>query len=228
MFTTEQKRFINVCCGGSNIYLNREGKIDVEGFVEIKKEFLQLEKIPVEFGKVTGRFIANKMVNLKTLEGFPSEVGGKFTIIGARKLESLVGGPRITGQKFKGVKAHEIFYDYDAGSCTSLQDLEGAPEEVRGNFILNRSYRVKSLKGAPKKIVGSFEFSGCQALKSLEFLTRDVGEDYYFSMCESMSKEEAILVEDLELMKMWQNSNLSVRDFLSKRRGQIKGRKFGI
>ena len=91
---------------------------------------------------------------------------------------------------------------------SALLTLEGAPEEVGGNFILTKSKKLKTLKGCPeiiggdfsclrndallslkygpKKVGGNYECYSCESLKSLEGAAEEVGGDFDCDFCESL------------------------------------------
>ena len=76
--TEEQIEFLDNVCP-KKWKLNSEGKVDVEGNVDILN--LDITEIPVKFGKVTGYFWCpdNK---LTTLEGCPDVIGWTFMCYG--------------------------------------------------------------------------------------------------------------------------------------------------
>jgi len=75
--TQEQKTFLNEVCFGRKIgrkwKLNSDGKVDVEGSVDMKNK--NLTEIPVKFGRVEGWFDC-RFNYLTTLKNCPTYLGG--------------------------------------------------------------------------------------------------------------------------------------------------------
>jgi len=120
--------------GITNYTLNSDGKIDIQGDVDIRDK--GLSKLPLKFGKVSGNFRCNgnKLINL---EGAPIIVGGSF-YCGYNKLTSLEGSPKQVG------------FDFIC-SDNKLTTLEGSPIYVGGSFICDWNELI-SLKGCTKEI----------------------------------------------------------------------------
>ena len=74
-FTQSEEEISKICdeLGIKNWTLNSEGLVDVDGDVNLNRK--KLTKIPIRFGKVTGRFNCSDN-NLNSLEGAPKSVGG--------------------------------------------------------------------------------------------------------------------------------------------------------
>jgi hypothetical protein len=127
--------------GITNWSVNTDGTIDVDGDVELRS--MKLDKIPIKFGKVTGKFNCsdNKLTSLK---GSPREVGGGFFCYG-NKLTSLEGGPIKVGRYFNC-------------SDNKLTSLVGAPKEVGGSFYCYDN-KLTTLNGGPKEVGGDFDCS---------------------------------------------------------------------
>ena len=77
----------------TNYSINPGGSIDVDG--DVRLSFRNLSKLPLKFGKVTGRFFCNDN-KLTSLEGCPEEVGGDF-YCHSNNLCSLEGCPTEIG-----------------------------------------------------------------------------------------------------------------------------------
>jgi hypothetical protein len=92
----ENTEFLNSVIIGQWSVNPNTGFIDVEG--DVRMESLNLTKIPVKFGKVSGDF--NCSFNLLTnLEGAPESVGGSFNCKN-NKLYNLSGAPKSVGDTF--------------------------------------------------------------------------------------------------------------------------------
>ena len=79
-----------------NYTINEDGSIDVDGDVYLNNE--SLTKLPLKFGKVTGRFYCSHN-QLVSLEGAPKSVGDNFTCAD-NNLTSLEGCPELVGGDF--------------------------------------------------------------------------------------------------------------------------------
>ena len=138
-FNNEQE-IINICkkYNIKKYTINLDGSIDVDGDVNLCN--LNKEKLPIKFNKVKSYFDVSNS-GLKTLEGFPKEVGDDILIYN-NQLTSLVGLPEKTN--------HIIHCGYN-----QLTSLEGCPLEVEGLYCNNNM--ITSLKGGPMVINGDFD-----------------------------------------------------------------------
>ena len=94
-----------------------DGKVNVEGDVDLSS--LELTKIPLVFGIVTGNFdISNN--KLESLIGSPNTVGGNFNC-SKNNLTRLLGSPG------------EIYNCFDC-SENNLKSLRGGPSKVDGDY----------------------------------------------------------------------------------------------
>lgn len=215
------------------------GLIEVKGNVNLEDFDYDPGRMPVKFSKVKGDFNANQAL-LTTLFGCPTEVGGDFDC-SYSTIKTLSKAPGKVGGYF------------DCG-YTEITSLKGCPEEVGGNFSCRACDHITSMQGAPKKVMGKFfdcsdctslislegmpidfegevDVTGCTNLKSLKglphssiFLTK---ED--FKGCDKLPKEEVLLaLKSPKIFRLWLKSNLSLKEFKIRRRGQIKGASFGI
>ena len=189
--TDPNQRGYNLDLKGKPMYkLNKEtGLVDVYGnfthgyyssSVEVNKNFMG-----IKFGKVYGNFKANSEKSLpeRNLSGFPIEVDKDFELTDAGRIKSLegfpssIGGNQITinGTSVKDFSPLEKIDLLDKNldlsgnielknlsqikfpnrlkeldiSKTPLESLEGCPNEVEKFSAL--SVEIKDLKGAPKK-----------------------------------------------------------------------------
>jgi hypothetical protein len=142
--------------------INSDGEVDVEGSVDVSS--MNLTKIPVKFGKVTGYFSCYNN-HLTSLEGVPSKVGGSF-ICSNNNLTSLEGAPSyVSGYfncSFNNLTSLEFAPSKVGGyfdcSYNNLTSLEFAPSEVSGSFDC-RDNNLTSLEGAPSYVSGVFSCS---------------------------------------------------------------------
>lgn len=93
------------------------GVVNVQGDVQLTKSITQ---IPLQFGKVTGRFSCGNK-GLTTLQGAPQEVGANFECA-YNQLTDLQGAPRHVGGDF---------YCYN----NPLITLNGMPETIKGSMV---------------------------------------------------------------------------------------------
>lgn len=105
------------------------GIVDVVGNVIV--QFSVQQKLPMQFGKVTGNFNCAHL-GITTLEGSPHWVGGKFECRGNR-LTSLQHAPTHVAGRFY---------------CESnyLKSLDGAPDFVGDAFVLDWSMNLPLLR----------------------------------------------------------------------------------
>ena len=118
--------------------INSDGSVDVMDSVRLYD--LDLEKIPLKFGKISSYFDVSQN-KLTSLEGFPKEVYSDIMIY-KNKLTSLVGLP-------------EIINDVINCSDNKLTSLEGLPMEAKGLYCSNN--KITTLKGAPMVIDGDLD-----------------------------------------------------------------------
>ena len=102
--------------------------VNVDGFLTLTRV---TEKIPFQFGKVTGDFYID-YANLTTLVGCPKTVGGDFNC-SDNELTSLVGGPKTVGGSYR-------CYD------NPITSLDGLPDTVGKFFIINWNETIPLLK----------------------------------------------------------------------------------
>jgi len=118
--------------GIKNYTINSDGLVDVDDEVYLYK--IELTKLPLKFGNVTGHFDcgANK---LTTLKGCPDSVGGFFSCID-NKLTTLEGCPKSVSGSFYCSK-------------NELATLEGGPQSVGVDFHCEEN-KLKDLYGFPE------------------------------------------------------------------------------
>ena len=135
-----------------NLTISDDLIVDCSGSVYIRnKSITSLTNGLFRWDKVDRNFDCSYCSNIKSLEGAPEWVGGRFCCNDCDNLTSLEGAPREVGKDF---------------SCghNKLTSLEGAPEKIGRDF--NCAYNnLTSLEGAPEKVGGSFECWGCKNLK---------------------------------------------------------------
>jgi hypothetical protein len=139
MILFESFKHIDSICkeyGIKNYTINNNGLVDVDGDVDLSSK--SLDKLPVNFGTVTGHFSCYNNL-LVSLEGSPIKVGGYFDC-SDNHLTSLEGSPREVGGSFN------CHYN-------QLTSLEGSPREVGGNFYCSDN-QLRTLKGISERIDG--------------------------------------------------------------------------
>ena len=129
-------------------------------------------------------------------------------------LESLNGGPKqVSG--------------YFSASGSAIKTLEGAPQEVKNDLYLYKCLELKSLKGGPHHVGGDLVLNYCPNLTTLKYGPISVGGLIKMHDTPVPRLEKDVYLSD-ELREDWINSGLEAEEFLHRRRGKLKGRKFGI
>jgi hypothetical protein len=111
-----------------------------------------------------------------------------------------------------------------------LTSLEGAPQEVGGDFICNNNPELTSLKGSPRKVGGGFSCILNPHVISLEGAPQ--AQSYLFDRDRIDPREVELHDVDLKIFREWLASGMKIDEFLrttgSKYRGRLTGKKFGI
>jgi len=141
-----------------NYTINEDGTVDVDGDVYLSGKNLQ--KIPLNFGRVTGDFECDEN-KLTSLEGCPNWVGGYFSCCN-NYLKTLEGGPKWVSRYF---------------SCrhNELTTLEGGPVTVLGNYYCNNNQLV-NFKGFPEDFDNNNEI--------------DIENNYVYDLIENIPEEK--------------------------------------
>jgi hypothetical protein len=158
----ESKMDIDIICKKykiENYSINDDGTVDVYGDVDLYA--MNLTKLPLKFGKVTGEFQCAEN-DLISLEGMPSELIGSFYVY-ANKLKSLVGCPSEIGGDFL---------------CNDnlLTNLEGGPVSVGGNFDCDKNL-LTTLSGGPSVVGGSYRCN-TNKLANLSGCPKTINDDF--------------------------------------------------
>jgi hypothetical protein len=132
--TNKQKSFLDEVVIGKWSINPNTGLVDVNGNVSMSQ--MNLTKIPIKFGKVTGNFDCHDN-ELTSLVGAPQSVGDYF-YCSSNKLTSLDGSPQSVGGNFYC-------------SNNQLVNLLGAPQSVGGGFYCYYN-QLTSLVGAPQSV----------------------------------------------------------------------------
>ena len=140
--------------------------ISLEGdLLSYHNNWQTLRKLPFRFKRVTGNFNMERCA-IESLEGFPEEVGGVFSVESCPNLKSLEGGPRIVKGWYSCANNKQLtslegcpetvrtFYAHKCG----LVNLIGAPKIVTGECCLVMN-KLRSLDGCPEKVLGSIYLS---------------------------------------------------------------------
>ena len=117
-----------------NYIVRPDGIVDVEGDVNLFE--MDLTKIPIKFGVVTGFFDCSHN-QLTNLQGAPEEVGGSF-YCSYNQLTSLQGAPEEVGRWF--VCHHNL-----------LTSLEGCSKKLKKSFYCYDN-QLTTLRGCPEKL----------------------------------------------------------------------------
>jgi hypothetical protein len=162
----------------TNYKINEDGSVDVNDDVDLSN--IQLTKLPIRFGKVSGYFMCCDSC-LLTLEGCPRVVG-KYFDCSETYITSLIGGPESVGTNYfcyensklislDGCPKH-IGQHFDC-SDTGITSLIGGPESVGGDFDCYNS-NLTSLIGGPKSVGGSVDLKGGRLVSFEGFPERHV------------------------------------------------------
>ena len=119
----------------------------------------------------------------------------------------------------------------EAFSCSksSLKTLEGCPREVGLFFTCFGCNGLTTLEGAPKKVGRTFNASSCKNLQTIQGCPWDVGQIISIKDCPNLFPLEKNLLEDSDLTKEWlKEGGKNLREFLNRKRGFLKGKKFNL
>lgn len=132
------------------------GVVDVTGSVDLKPDIkLPNNRLPIQFGDVSGSFGFNSYSTLETLAGSPHSVGATFDCA-LTGVGSLAGAPQKVGG------------EVDVRFC-ELKNFVGGPQQVGRNYWGRRN-PIMSLEGLPDLIPGELDFEltpGLHILRSL-------------------------------------------------------------
>lgn len=208
-FKSNVDKIRNSCAAGSKFKINMDGNFDVIGDVTIP---VGLKDMLCAFGKVdgdfkvsncdiinlngcpkevTGDFICTHNKHLTSLEGCPKKIGGMFDCSFCDNLESLkelvleeVGSFKC--QNCAKVKKLDCTIEKVNGefniSRTDIENLEGCPEYVGGNFDCSDNTKLTNLIGSPEYVGGNYICSGTP-ITSLEGSPKYVPGDFDCSKC---------------------------------------------
>lgn len=102
------------------------------------------------------------------------------------------------------------FIDVNGDVLIENDSMERLPVrfgEVTGTFICRDCPNLKTLMGSPLHVRKS---------------------TFQFQRCKGLPKEEIEIVKDGKTYFLWMESGMELKEFLVRRRGQLKGDKFGI
>lgn len=169
--TFEETKFLDTIVKGE-WHLNKStGLIDVEGSIEIEKNY-EIENFEgIKFGHIT-KHIYIDSTSINSLVGLPDQIGGNLLLIDNRNLKSLYGIP-------KKIEGSVLFYG------NSLESLNGGPEFIGRNFRIEKESNIFSLEGISKEIKGTLMIEFCYNLKSIENLNKlcNIGYSFKISNC---------------------------------------------
>jgi len=177
--SSKQEAFLNSVCKLSGSRWSYEnGLVNVSGSFDASYNHLK-DLDGIKFGIIDGDFDLSDN-ELTKLEGCPKEVVGDF-LCASNFLNSLEGGPKI-------VRGHYHCSNNDLFDLTglatgiqsltalgnSLENIEGCPEKLTGDFFIASNPGLHSLVGGPKEVDGDYDCSSC-ALDNLEGSPERVG-----------------------------------------------------
>ena len=103
---------------------------------------------------------------------------------------------------------------FDISSCEELESLIGSPRRTGNYYTCGLCTNLESLEGAPNHVGARFSCAGCTKLKSLKFLPKYVVGEIRCKNCDSLSPEESTIAKDIDMLRMWLNSDMSAVVFL--------------
>lgn len=177
--SSKQEGFLNsVCTLSGSTWSYENGLVNVSGSFDASYNHLK-DLDGIKFGIINGDFDISDN-ELTTLEGCPEEVTGDF-LCSTNFLNSLERGPKI-------VRGHYHCSNNDLFDLTglaegiqsltalgnSLENIEGCPQMLTGDFFIASNPGLNSLVGGPNKVDGDYDCSSC-ALVSLEGAPEKVG-----------------------------------------------------
>jgi hypothetical protein len=201
------------------------GIVNITGNCEIKNK-IEIQKLPVQFGNVSGDFNCDNN-QLTTLESAPTSVGRGF-YCNDNQLTTLYGAPKSVGREFQCDRNQLTTLE---GAPTSvgrgfycngnqLTTLEGAPTSVGRGFYCYRN-RLTTLEGAPTSVGGNFNCDNNQ-LTTLEGAPTSVGGEFHCSYNNSLPLLRLLLIKDVKQLFFYPN-NVIVENILNKYLGQGRG-----
>lgn len=177
--TPKQEAFLNsVCKLSGSTWSYENGLVNISGSFDASYNHLK-DLDGINFGIVDGDFDVSDN-ELTSLKGCPEEVTGDF-LCSSNFLNSLEGGPKIVRGNYH-CSNNEIFVltglAKEISSLTavgnSLENIEGCPKKLAGDFFIASNPGLKSLVGGPVDVEGDYDCSSC-ALDSLEGAPESVG-----------------------------------------------------
>ena len=177
--TPKQEAFLNsVCKLSGSTWSYENGLVNISGSFDASYNHLK-DLDGINFGIVDGDFDVSDN-ELTSLKGCPEEVTGDF-LCSSNFLNSLEGGPKIVRGHYH-CSNNEIFdltgLAKEISSLTavgnSLENIEGCPKKLTGDFFIASNPGLKSLVGGPVDVEGDYDCSSC-ALDSLEGAPESVG-----------------------------------------------------
>ena len=138
-----------------------------------------------------------------------------------------LGTSKVTAKSFLPLQIGTVD-GYFSCANSHIESLEGGPRIICGTLLLLNCDELKTLKGAPERIDLSFYCRHCTKLETIEYAPKNVKERYVFEDTPSISAEECTIIYDKDLLDAWLNSDLSLKDFMTNKRGLIMSTKFGF
>ena len=177
--TKDQIWFLDAICNVSlSEWKFENGLVDIIG--NFDASYMDLTDLKgVKFGKVQGNFDISDN-SIKSLKGCPKTVEGDF-LCSANLLTSLDDGPEIVTGEYN-FSNNDIFSTKGIakgmssimGTGNNLEDLQGCPDFLKGDFFIATNRTLQNLIGGPKKVDGDYDCSNC-SLTSLEGCAEKVG-----------------------------------------------------
>lgn len=141
----------------SSFYIRKDGRVDVNGSIIFNTTVPFTEKkLPFPFGKVKGTFYLTYSDTLETLENFPEEVTGSFSIGKCPKINTLKHMPKILGEFF-------------SASNTSIQTLAHLPKIIGKDLNVVNLPKLTTMEGISDIVKGDLVIYGLPKLKKFTF-----------------------------------------------------------
>ena len=188
-------------------YRWEDGKLDCIGNVNLC--YMDLKKIPFNFGKIYGNFRC--YVNeFSDLENGPDVVTKNFDCSEC-KITSLVHGPKIVGGSYKcsGNKLTDLNglpRKLDTLDCSNneLTSFEGIPEELFSLFCINNS-GIKTIEDYPMCIIHNYISDQIYGFKTIQNIVSENSERFRPLLGNKIKFHQEIMRIKPELIKEYKN-----------------------
>jgi len=142
--------------------INDDLIVDVDGSIMLNE--IQATELPFKFGYIAGDFHLFNCPYLKTLKGFPIEVGretnktGRFEVFGCQSLMSLRGCPKVVHgeviiEKCPEIKDYLLLLKIKEVTSIKISTKFQNPKDKKLNDILNKYLGTRDLMTAQEELI---------------------------------------------------------------------------